>query len=387
MHPQMEMVRCVLMRGGTSKAVFLYANDLPSDPKVRDRVILSIFGSPDPRQIDGLGGSDMLTSKLAIIAPPSRPDADVDYLFAQVGVSEPVVDFSGNCGNISSAVGPFAVDEGLVRATEPVTKVRIHQVNTKRLIIAEVPVANGKALVEGDFAIDGVPGTGAPIFLDWSDMAGSITGKLLPTGHVVDSVSVGGRQYEISIVDAGNPLVFVRAESLGIKGTESADEIENNKPLMDLVEKIRGVAAHMLGFVDDPAKSREKSPYLPFFAIVSPPQAYRAAIRNTDITPDMIDITARMISFLHAHKTYPGSGTVCTGVACKIPGSVANQVLRPEARSRVRINIGHPAGIIPVEAEVVQEGKEIKLTRAAIIRTARRLMEGYVYVRKSVYAS
>jgi 2-methylaconitate cis-trans-isomerase PrpF len=191
----MSMLRCVIMRGGTSKAVFLRENDLPKDKALRDKIILSVFGSPDVRQIDGLGGADVLTSKLAIIGPSSRSDADVDYLFAQVGIDKPVVDYKGNCGNISSAVGPFAIDEGLVRANEPMTTVRINQVNTNRLIVAEVPVIKGKAAVEGELAIDGVPGTGAPITLDFSDTAGSVTGKLLPTGNVKDKITVRGKAY------------------------------------------------------------------------------------------------------------------------------------------------------------------------------------------------
>lgn len=188
MHTEMEALRCAIVRGGTSKGVFIMRNELPADPALRDKAILAIYGSPDLRQIDGLGGADTLTSKLAIIGPPTREGADVDCTFGQVSITDPFVDYGGNCGNISSAVGPFAIDMGLVEPVEPVTTVRIHMTNTGRILTAQVPVRNGKAAVEGDFAIDGVPGTGARITLDWSDVVGGITGRLLPTGSPKDVI-------------------------------------------------------------------------------------------------------------------------------------------------------------------------------------------------------
>jgi len=190
MHPQMTALRCSIVRGGTSKGIFLRENDLPKDRALRDRVILAVFGSPDLRQIDGLGGADVLTSKLAVIGPPTREDADVDYTFAQVSFTDAFVDRKGNCGNISSAVGPYAIDEGLVAAKEPFTDVRIHLTNSGSILTAKVPVYEGKAAVQGDYAIDGVPGTGARIDLDWSGVCGAVTGKLLPTGNVTDITSL-----------------------------------------------------------------------------------------------------------------------------------------------------------------------------------------------------
>src|SRR5665647_1622102 len=207
MHPEMEMLRCAIVRGGTSKGIFIMKNELPKDPVKRDAVIRAIYGSPDVRQIDGLGGADVLTSKLAIISPSTRPDADVDYTFGQVSFETDFVDYGGNCGNLSSAVGPFAIDEGLVAPVEPITTVRIHLTNSNNILIAEVPVKDGKAMVDGDFVIDGCPGTGAKITLDWSDVVGGITGKLLPTGNVKDIIEADGVKYPVSIVDAGNPVV------------------------------------------------------------------------------------------------------------------------------------------------------------------------------------
>src|SRR6202021_1404030 len=222
-------------------------NEYPKDRAKRDAVILAVFGSPDARQIDGLGGADVLTSKHAIISRSSRPDADVDYTFAQVSFDSAFVDYGGNCGNISSAVGPFAIDEGLVEAVEPITTVRIRMTNTDRILIADVPVKGGKAMADGDFAIDGVPGTGAKIAMDWSDVVGSITGKLMPTGNPTDTIETDGGKYTVSIVDAGNPVVFVHAASLNMIGTESPNEIEPNKPLMAPTGKDGGMAAWSSG--------------------------------------------------------------------------------------------------------------------------------------------
>lgn len=384
MHPEMEMLRCAIVRGGTSKGVFIMKNELPKDPVKRDAVIRAIYGSPDVRQIDGLGGADVLTSKLAIISPSTRPDADVDYTFGQVSFETDLVDYGANCGNISSAVGPFAIDEGLVAPVEPITTVRIHLTNSNNIVIAEVPVKNGKAMVEGDFAIDGCPGTGARITLDWSDVIGGVTGKLLPSGNVRDIIEADGVQYPVSIVDAGTPTVFIHAASLGMKGTETPNEIESNKQLMETIEKIRGRATVMCGMVDRAEDAKTKSPYAPFFAIVSPPADYRT-ISGTEVKAGEIDLVSRLLFMLKMHKTYPVTGTVSTGAAVRIPGSIAYEVLREEARSRLSVNIGHPGGIIPVEAAAETVGGELKMKKIGVYRTARRIMEGYVYVRKTVF--
>lgn len=375
-------LRCSIIRGGTSKGIFIKENELPADPAARDAVIRAVFGSPDIRQIDGLGGADVLTSKLAVIGPSSREDADVDYTFGQVSFETDKIDYSGNCGNISSAVGPYAIDEGMVRADGEMTVVRIHMKNTGRILRAEVPTKNGRALEKGDFAIDGVPGTGARITLDWSDSAGGVTGKLLPTGHVKDQVEIEGTTYEISLVDAGNPLVFIRAESLGMKGTESPDEIENNAELMRIIEKIRGWAAARMGLCEAPEEAARVTPYNPFFAIVSKPQSYQA-VNGKRIGEEEIDLTARLLFMLRMHKAYPITGTVATGAAARIPGTVAWEVLREEAKRRETIYIGHPSGKLPVEAVAAVEQGKIKLLKAGVYRTARRIMDGRVYLPES----
>jgi len=385
MHPDMENIRCSVVRGGTSKAIFFLENDLPKDQALRDKVILAAFGSPDIRQIDGLGGADTLTSKVAIIGPSTREGCGVDYTFGQVSFVDALVDYKGNCGNISSAVGPFAIGAGLVKATEPITTVRIHLTNTDNVIIAEIPVKDGKAKTEGDFSIDGVPGTGAKIKLDFSDTQGGLTGKLLPTDKVKDVLNFGDRgNYEVSIVDVANPLVFITAQSLGMVGIETPDEIEKNASLMEKIEMIRGRVAAMIGLVDKEEDAAEKSPYIPFFAIVSKPASY-TCYNGNKVDKNDIDIVSRLLFMLKMHKTYPGTGTVCTGAAAKIPGTVVWDQLTEEAKKASALHIGHPAGIIPVEASSEIKDGKVFITKAAFYRTARKIMDGYVYIKKSVF--
>ncbi|MCC8025832.1 MAG: 3-methylitaconate isomerase [Clostridium sp.] len=383
MHPEMKAYPCSIVRGGTSKGIFFMKQDLPSDPDVRDKVILAAFGSPDVRQIDGLGGADVLTSKLAVIAPCASPDADVDYTFGQVSFEQAFIDYKGNCGNISSAVGPFAIDQGMVPPVEPVTTVRIRQTNSNTILVAEVPVKDGKACVNGDFHIDGVPGTGARLVLDWSGTVGAFTGRLLPTGNPRDTIEVNGTGYPVSLVDAGNPLVFIAAEDLGIKGTEGAEEIEADQGLMETIQAIRSQAAVLLGLVDSPEKAALQSPYNPFFAIVSPSAGYVARDGKT-VSPEDTDLTARLSFMLKMHKTYPITGTVCTGAAARIPGTVVWDMLQEKARKNGTLRIGHPGGIVPVEAEGVTENNQTRITRLGVYRTARRIMDGLVYIPKSV---
>jgi 2-methylaconitate cis-trans-isomerase PrpF len=379
---EQRRLRAVIMRGGTSRAVFLMRNELPSDPTIRDRTILAIFGSPDIRQIDGLGGADILTSKLAIIGPSTREDADVDYTFAQVGIAEARVDYSGNCGNISSAVGPFAIDQGIVDGKEPTTTVKIHQTNTKKMIIAEVPVVAGKAAVMGDFSIDGCPGTGARIMLDFSDSAGSSTGRLLPTGRARDILDVEGvGEIEATLVDAANPAVFVKASDLGLTGTETPRELEANRPVQGKLEKIRARAGKLMGLVRNEDRSIDESPHFPYVACVGKSQNY-ITYSGKSIDAESIDFTSRLISMQRVHKTYPVTGGVCTGVAAAMEGSIVNEVC---SKRGPRFRIGHPGGVIDIEAQVDHDADGFRIIRAAVGRTARRIMEGYVFVRSEIF--
>lgn len=372
-----EFVRvpCVIMRGGTSKGIYLKDNHLPKDQALRDKYILAIFGSPDVRQIDGLGGADPLTSKLAIIGKSTVPDADVDYTFAQVSIDKPVIDYSGNCGNISSAVGGFAIDEGLVNAVAPVTTVRIHNTNTGKILVAEVPVLNGRAKMSGDCAIDGVSGTGAEILMDFSGTAGSTTGKILPTGNAVDKISTSRGDLEISIVDVANTCVFVRATDVGMLGNESPNVINSNKELLAYMEEVRAKAAVLAGMAPDEKTASEKSPAFPMIAFVGPRMEYEDFTTGKTIKADDVDFVSRMMFMQVLHKTYPGTGTACTGAASKLPGTIVNQMV-PHANEITEVKIGHPAGVIKVVTDV--ENGELK--KAAFARTARRIMEGYVYI-------
>lgn len=382
MHPEMNAYHCSIVRGGTSKGIFLMENELPPPGPARDRLLCAIFGSPDVREIDGLGGADTLTSKAAIIGPPSRPDADVNYTFGQVSIAREFVDYGGNCGNISAAVGPFAIDKGLVRPVEPVTPVRIHMTNTGKILTAYVPVKGGKARVEGDFAIDGVPGTGAKIVLDWSQAVGGSTGKLLPTGKPKDVIRVCGKDSAVSVVDAGNIVIFIRAEELGLSGTESAAEIDADERRMAEIERIRGQVCVEIGLVDSWEEAAYKTPYQPFFAIVSPPAPYSCPNGGSVAAGD-IDFVSRLLFMLKMHKAYPITGTIATGAAARVAGSVVWELLSEDARQREAVRIGHPSGVIPVTAVARGEGEAVTFVRLEALRTARLILDGQVYVRKS----
>jgi len=377
-------IRTVIMRAGTSKGVFLRDVDLPRDKNERDKTILKIFGSPDIRQIDGLGGADPLTSKVAIIGPPSRPDADIDYTFGQVSYVAPTIDYSGNCGNISSGVAPFAIDEGLVNVKEPYTTVRVHNTNTNSILIQKVQVVNGKAKVLGDCKIAGVPGTGAEISIDFSQTAGAKTGKLLPTGNVKDKMQITNvGELEVSIVDAANPMVFVKSKDIGLTGIETPEEIDNNQEILCILEEIRAKAAQRIGMVEDWTQAKEKSPAFPMIAFVSPASDYKDFTTGKQILGEEVDFVSRLMFMQIMHKTYAGTGTICTGAAARIEGTVVNEVMLEKERGKSSVlRIGHPAGIITIDVEADKEGGSWVLKKAAISRTARRIMDGYCYIPK-----
>jgi len=378
-------IPCVIQRGGTSKGVYLHERDLPSDPDILQKVILAIFGSPDIRQIDGLGGADPLTSKCAIIGPSDRPDADVNYTMAQVGIVDPLIDFRGNCGNISSGVGPFAIDEGLVEAREPETLVRIYNTNTKKILKAYVTTENGKSVYTGDYAIDGVPGAGSKILLDYSGTGGTLKGSLLPTGNPVDRISVPGvGEMEISVVDAGNPTCFLSPEVLGFTGIEGPQDPEVISAL-DTIELIRGNVSKLLGLAEEARKARIQSPTLPMIAFVSPPTEYTSFTSGARIGIHEIDFVSRLFFMQTMHKTYPGTGAVCTGVAAMIEGTMVNRVCSKKAGEDRTVRIGHPSGVISLEVEVENKPDGPELRLAAFGRTSRRIMEGFVYVPEHLY--
>jgi len=377
----MKMLRCVIMRGGTSKGVYFHENELPKDIKLRDKIILDVFGSPDVREIDGLGGADVLTSKVCIIGPSNREDADVDYTFGQVIFDKPIVDPSINCGNLSSGVGPFAIDEGLVKPVEPMTKVRIYNTNTKKVLIANVPVKDGKAVVAGDYHIDGVPGTGAKIELDFAATAGTVKGTLLPTGKVKEKLKIDELgEIQVSIVDAANPTIFAYAEDIGIKGTERFPELIANAEIWRKAELVRGVAAEMLGFVKDRRNSAVENPAAPFSVFISRASDY-VSYSGKVVKADTIDFRAILWAARQVSKAYAVTGTICTGAAAMTEGTIVNELLSERALKSGVVRIGHPSGIIEVQVDVKKEADEFKLKKAIVYRTARRIMEGYVYLK------
>ncbi|MET4578137.1 4-oxalomesaconate tautomerase [Ottowia thiooxydans] len=353
-------VRCVLMRGGTSKGPFFLDEDLPPPGAERDLLLLRVMGALEPRRIDGIGGIDSLTNKVAIISRSSREGVDVDYLFGQICVHKNTIDYSVNCGNMLSAVGPFAVDSGLVQPGEDITRVRIFNVNTGKRIDEQVVTLNGKASYQGDARIDGVHGSAAPVLVEFLDVEGSKTGALLPTGRAIDIVD-GVR---ISCVDAAVPMAIVLASDLGISGHESAEALNANTVLCARVEELRCKAGALMGLGD---VSRLEMPKLTLVA----------APRQGGV------ITGRYFMPYTCHTSFAVTGAVCLGAACLIPGTVTNDLLRDVggAPSGGDLSIEHPAGLIHVKVKMRSgSAGQLHVASAALVRTARRLFAGEVYL-------
>lgn len=372
----MKKYPCVYMRGGTSKAVIFHKKDLPEDEGQWKEIFLKVMGTPDVKQIDGMGGTVSSTSKIAVISPSQRPGVDVDYYFVQVDIKQPNVSDNLNCGNISSAVGPFAIDEGLVKAVEPVTMVRIYNKNTDKIIESHVRVENGRAAVYGDAAIKGVPGTGSPIELYFEKPGGAATGKTFPTGkrkEVFDVPDFG--PIEVSVVDISNAAVLVRAQDVGMKGTELT-EVNTNERLMEHLERIRCMAAEKMGFVKHWEDARTQCTSSPKIGILSAPQDYVDMDGNQVKAADM-DLCCRMISVGTMHKAYPMTYAVGTGSAALLEGTIAQELARL-THGEGRVMLGHASGCTQVNVVMGEDGVE----KAGIIRTARRIMDGYIYIRE-----
>ncbi|WP_378953448.1 2-methylaconitate cis-trans isomerase PrpF family protein [Pelosinus sp. sgz500959] len=375
-------IPAVYMRGGTSKGAYLMVEDLPADPVSRDKVILTIYGSPDARQINGIGGADPLTSKVALIARSNRENIDVEYTFGYVGIKDAVVDYEGNCGNMSSGVGPFAIQQGLVAITEPITKVRIYNTNTKKVIEAEIPVKDGEVITEGDYAIDGVPGTGAKIVLNFLNSGGSKTGKLLPTGNVVDEIVLrDGKKVRVSLVDAANPSVFVKATDIGLSGVELPKDTETNPEILEMMEDIRTTAAVMMGL--SPSKDAV-GPAVPKVAFVSAPQEY-ITINGITVNAIDIDLVARTKALGVMHKAYAVTGGICVSTAALIEGTVVNELVSEQAKASGTVRLGHPSGILDFEINLEKNEESWHLDKAGVSRTAKPIMDGHVYVSRKVF--
>ena len=379
MGPQLK-IPAVFMRGGTSKGIFFHRRDLLADMAAWDALFLAAIGSPDPhgRQLDGMGGGISSLSKVVVIGPPSHPEADVDYTFGQVEVSAPHVDYRSNCGNLSSAVGPFALDEGLVSAVGAAALVRIHNTNTRKLIHARFPLSQGRAAVDGDLELDGVAGTGAAVRLAFQEPGGANTGRLLPTGRVCETLDVPGLgRLEASLVDASVAVVFVRAADLGLSGVELPDELESDAALLERLEAIRGAAAVAMGLAATPEEARQHAKSAPKVALVAPPSDARL-LSGAVLPGAAADLSVRMISMGRPHRAVPLTGALCTAVAARIPGTLVHALTRPAVGVAADLRLGHPSGLVPLDATVLQHGADWQAREVVVYRTARRLMEGAV---------
>ena len=377
-------IPAVFMRGGTSNAVVFNARDLPSDRARWDEIFLAAIGSPDPygRQLDGMGGGVSSLSKVCVVGPPTRPDADIDYTFAQVQVKEARVDYGANCGNMSAAMGPFAVDEGLVKASGQEALVRVHNTNTKKLIWSRFPMDDGLSAVDGELAIPGVAGTGAPVKLEFREPGGATTGKLLPTGNVVDTLDVSGvGKIRASLVDAANATIFVRASDLGLKGTELPDEIDANPELLKKLAAIRVAGSVAMGIARTPEEAAKRAA-IPFIGFVSPPQDART-LTGESIRAADVDLTGRMMSNGQPHRALPLTCSLCMAVAARLQGSVVHDVTRPTDNPEAEIRIAMPSGVLTVAASVRKLEGQWHAEQGAFFRTQRRMFEGHVLMRAS----
>jgi len=376
----------VFMRGGTSKALMLHRHDLPSEQRDWDPIFLRAMGTPDPngRQLNGMGGGLSSVSKVCVLSRSTRPDADIDYTFAQVMVKDPHVDYGGNCGNMSSAVGPFAVDEGLVDAADGQATVRIYNTNTDKIIHSTFPVHGGQAVEVGELSIPGVAGSGAPIRLDFLSPGGASSGKLLPTGNVVDRVEVPGLgPVEVSMVDAANACVLVSASALGLSGIEMPADLEADAVTLERLSAIRLQASVAMGLARTIEEARSRS-VVPFVGFVAPPMAARM-LSGESIAPDAVDLTARMISNGQPHRALPLTASLCIAVAASIEGTVAWRArvegagAAAAARAPDSLRLSMPSGVLTVGAEVECCAGQWSALRGSFYRTARRLFDGAVY--------
>jgi len=354
-------IRCLLMRGGTSKGAYFLASDLPDDAATRDRVLMAVMGSPDKRQIDGVGGADPLTSKVAVINTSTRPGFDVDYLFLQVFVDQPLVSDQQNCGNILAGVAPFAIERGLVKATDPETRVRIFMVNTEQTVVATVRTPGGEPTYEGDARIDGVPGTSSPIALAFSDTAGSTCGALLPTGRTVDVI--GG--IECTLLDNGMPIVVMRAADLGRTGYETREQLDNDVDLKTRIEAIRLKAGPLMKLGDVTEKS------VPKMFLVAPPRE-GGVICTRSFIPH------------RAHASIGVFAALTVATACLLPDGPARSLAQIPPGARKRMLVEHPTGASPVIMDVEERNGQLHVREGALVNTARPLMDGHVFVPSSV---
>lgn len=371
-----ERLRAAFYRGGTSKAVVFNGADLPVGQALRDRIFLHVLGSPDAngRQLNGLGGGLSSLSKVVIVQPSARDDADVDYTFVQIGVDKPIADYGSACGNMSSCVGPFAVDEGMVTVAKGETEalVRIFDTNTERLYHSRFPVQDGRAIEDGEFSIPGVSGTGAKVALDFLAPGGAATDRLLPSGNAVDVLHIDEYgDLEVSLIDAANPVVFFRSADLGRTATEAPQLLDDDTDFMMRIEAIRQAGAVAMGLATSP---HETAPSIPKVAMLAEPQSF-TALDKSEHGPDTHDISVRLVSMGNFHRAITLTGAMCMAVAAQIPGSLVQRIANPTGKN---LRIGNPSGVLPTSADVTLDGAGPNAVSASTFRTQRRIMEGAV---------
>jgi len=370
-------IPATFMRGGTSKALMFRRADLPGDSSEWAQLFLAALGSPDPhgRQLNGMGGGLSSLSKVCVVGPASVEDADVDFTFAQVQIKRAAVDYSGNCGNMSAAVGPFALYSGQLRRPDGQTRVRIHNTNTGKLIEAGFAVADGLPVERGDLVIPGVAAGGAPLRLDFVDPGGAATGRLLPTGRCVDELSTPDGTVRASLVDAGNPCVFVRAADLGLTGLESPAVLDDDQRLLERLATIRAHGSVAMGLAPSVEAARDRS-LTPFVAVVGAPGDYPTTsgelVRGADYT-----LSTRFVSNGQPHRAIPGTGALCLAVAAHLPGTVVSDLRHDRRRD---VLVGTPAGLLPVDADVHETEAGWQAHSVTSYRTFRRLFRGDVFV-------
>ena len=372
-----KWIKATYYRGGTSKGVFFQKKDLPtSDQNKLNELFLKVIGSPDTnqRQLNGMGGGVSSVSKCVIISPSERDDADIDYNFIQIAIDKPIAEWNNNCGNLSGAVGPYAVQEGIIKPKEGENLVRIYQVNTDKIIHSTFQVKDGKPLIEGDYSIAGVHGAGSKVRLDYIEPGGSGTGKLLPTGNVIDEIEIKDYgKIKVSIVDAATPLVYLLAEDIGLNGTETPDELDAKSDKMNLIQKIRRKSAHIIGL----SNSENEAPMnTPRIGIVTSPKDY-VSLDKTKISSNDQDITTRMFSMEKTHKAIMGTAGVNIGVAAAIDGTIPNKVKRKNS-DPLELRAGNPSGVMTAGAIIENKNGKPFAKSAIFFRTFRPLMRGEV---------
>jgi hypothetical protein len=383
--PQIK-IPATYMRGGTSKGVFFNLSDLPESAQVpgeaRDKLLLRVIGSPDPygKHTDGMGGATSSTSKTVILSKSSQPNHDVDYLFGQVSIDKPFVDWSGNCGNLTAAVGSFAIASGLVDPSRipenGIAEVRIWQANIKKTIIAHVPMTNGEVQETGDFELDGVTFPAAEVKVEFVDPADS-EGSMFPTGNLVDDLEVPGvGTFKATMINAGIPTIFLNAADLGYSGTELQEDINNDEAALQKFEVIRAYGAIKMGLIKSPEDAAVRQ-HTPKIAFVAPPASYTASSGKA-IEADAIDLNVRALSMGKLHHAMMGTAAVAIATAATIPGTLVN--LAAGGGERQSVTFGHPSGTLTVSAETVEVDGEWTAKKVGMSRSARVLMEGWVRV-------